>query len=55
MSFRDFVRLARDEDGATLVEYTTLIGILVVVVIGTIISVGGWLSRQWTTVLGLLP
>jgi pilus assembly protein Flp/PilA len=56
MSVRDTMRLlARDENGAALVEYTTLIGILVVAVIATILGVGGWVSGQWTTFLGLLP
>jgi len=40
-------RLAREEDGAALVEYTVLLGILVVAVIATIIVVGGWVSGQW--------
>ena len=34
-------RLAEDEDGAALLEYTVLLGILVVAVIGTITLVGG--------------
>jgi pilus assembly protein Flp/PilA len=40
-------RLAREEDGAALVEYTVLLGILVVAVIVTIVAVGGWISTQW--------
>jgi pilus assembly protein Flp/PilA len=45
----------RDDDGAALIEYTTLIGILVLAVIATAIAVGIWVSGQWTTVNGLLP
>ena len=41
-------RLAKDEDGAALIEYTVLLGILVVAVIATIIAVGGWVSNKWT-------
>ena len=37
-----------DEDGAALIEYTVLLGILVVAVIATIISVGTWVSGKWT-------
>jgi pilus assembly protein Flp/PilA len=37
-----------DEDGAALIEYTVLLGILVVAVITTIIAVGGWVNVQWT-------
>jgi len=55
MSLRNFVRLARDENGAALVEYTTLIGILVVVITAAILAVGGWMNGMWTTFLGLLP
>ena len=48
-------RLRQDEDGAALIEYTVLLGILVVAVIGTIALVGGWISTQWTTLQGSLP
>jgi len=44
----------RDEQGAALIEYTTLIGILVLAVLVTIIAVGIWVSGQWTTLNGLL-
>jgi len=41
-------RLARDEDGAALIEYTVLLGILVVAVIAIIIAVGGWVNNRWS-------
>jgi pilus assembly protein Flp/PilA len=41
-------RLARDEEGAALVEYTVLLGIMLVAVITTIGLVGGWMSTKWT-------
>jgi pilus assembly protein Flp/PilA len=37
-----------DEDGAALIEYTVLIGILLVAVIATIGLVGTWVSGRWT-------
>jgi pilus assembly protein Flp/PilA len=40
-------RLARDEDGAALIEYTVLLGILVVAVIALIIAVGNWVNGKW--------
>ena len=40
-------KLRRDEDGAALIEYTVLLGILVVSVIATIVAVGGWVNTQW--------
>jgi pilus assembly protein Flp/PilA len=41
-------RLARDEEGAALVEYTVLLGIMLVAVITTIGLVGGWMATKWT-------
>jgi pilus assembly protein Flp/PilA len=41
-------QLGRDEDGAALVEYTVLLGIMLVAVITTIGLVGGWMSTKWT-------
>jgi pilus assembly protein Flp/PilA len=41
-------RLGRDEDGAALIEYTVLLGILLVAVIATIGFVGTWVSGKWT-------
>ena len=40
--------LKRDEGGAALIEYTVLLGILVVAVIATIVAVGGWVNARWT-------
>ena len=47
--------LRRDEDGAALIEYTVLLGILLVAVIASIVFVGGWIGTQWTTLSGTLP
>jgi pilus assembly protein Flp/PilA len=41
-------RFARDEEGAALVEYTVLLGIMLVAVITTIGLVGGWMTTKWT-------
>jgi pilus assembly protein Flp/PilA len=40
-------RLGKDEDGAALVEYSVLIGIITVAVIALVISVGDWVSFEW--------
>jgi pilus assembly protein Flp/PilA len=40
--------LKNDEDGAALIEYTVLIGIMLVGVVATIGLVGTWISGQWT-------
>ena len=39
---------AKDEQGAALVEYTVLLGIMLVAVIVTIIAVGNWVNTKWT-------
>lgn len=38
----------KDESGAALVEYTVLLGILLVAVIVTIVAVGGWIHNKWS-------
>ena len=38
-----------DENGAAMVEYTVLLGIITVAVIATVILVGTWVGGQWTT------
>ena len=45
----------KDEDGAALVEYTVLLGILLVAVIATIIQVGNWVNIKWQALNGVLP
>ncbi|MBZ9846810.1 Flp family type IVb pilin [Mesorhizobium sp. CA14] len=37
-----------DEDGAAMVEYTVLLGIITVAVIATVVLVGTWVSGRWT-------
>jgi pilus assembly protein Flp/PilA len=41
-------RFSADEDGAALVEYTVLLGVMLVAVISTIVLVGGWVNTKWT-------
>jgi pilus assembly protein Flp/PilA len=41
-------RLGKDEDGASLIEYTVLLGILLIAVIVTIGAVGNWINSKWT-------
>jgi pilus assembly protein Flp/PilA len=41
-------RFKKDEDGAALIEYTVLLGILLIAVIAIIVAVGGWISSEWT-------
>jgi pilus assembly protein Flp/PilA len=37
----------KDVSGAALVEYSLLIGLITVAVVGTIVIVGGWVVQQW--------
>ena len=48
-------RFGKDEEGAALIEYTVLLGIMLVAVIATIILVGTWVSGKWTALNGALP
>jgi len=41
-------QLKADEDGAAFVEYTVLLGIMLVAAIATISLVGTWVGTQWT-------
>ena len=42
-------QLKSDEDGAALIEYTVLLGILLVAVIAIIGGVGAWVSTSWAS------
>jgi pilus assembly protein Flp/PilA len=51
-------QLKSDENGAALIEYTVLLGIMLVAVIVTIGLVGTWVATKWTelsTQLALHP
>jgi pilus assembly protein Flp/PilA len=50
-----FKQFKRDEDGASLIEYTVLLAILLVAVIAVIAGVGAWISNQWTNLSAALP
>ena len=49
------VKLGNDEEGAALIEYTVLLGIMLVAVIATIVLVGTWISGKWTALNAALP
>jgi pilus assembly protein Flp/PilA len=44
---RVFGEFLKDENGAALIEYTVLLGILLIAVVATIGLVGTWVSKQW--------
>ena len=48
-AFAKFMKtLSSDESGASLVEYTVLLGILLIAVIASIIGVGNWINQKWS-------
>jgi pilus assembly protein Flp/PilA len=47
-------KLAGDEEGAALIEYTVLLGVLLIAVIATIVAVGKWVNGKWTALQGQL-
>jgi pilus assembly protein Flp/PilA len=42
-------RLSGDENGAALIEYTVLLGILLIAVIAIIYGIGNWISSEWAS------
>ena len=42
-----FKQLKREEEGASLIEYTVLLAILLIAVITIIAAVGTWISGRW--------
>ena len=42
-------RFAREDDGAALIEYSILIGLISAAVITIITAVGVWITGKWTT------
>ncbi len=51
---RRFTNLRRDEAGATMIEYSILIGIITAAIIGIIVLVGGWVGTQWNALWAAL-
>jgi pilus assembly protein Flp/PilA len=45
------VRIWNDEQGASLLEYSVLIGLIVAGVVATITLVGTWTGGRWDTLL----
>jgi pilus assembly protein Flp/PilA len=41
------VRLWTDESGASLLEYSVLVGLITAAVVGTIFGVAGWMGNKW--------
>ena len=48
-------KLRKAQDGAAMIEYTVLLGVMMVGVMATIGLVGTWIAGHWTTVQVQLP
>jgi pilus assembly protein Flp/PilA len=48
------VRLWKDESGASLLEYSVLVGLIVAGVVATISLVAGWTGDRWSNLIGIL-
>ena len=49
-----FKQLKSDEDGASLIEYTVLLAIILIAVIAIIAAVGSWINTQWANLNGAI-
>ena len=47
-------KLFRNESGAALLEYSVLLGVILVVAIGSMIFAGEWVSQRWADLQGQL-
>jgi pilus assembly protein Flp/PilA len=47
-------RFRDDDNGAAMVEYTILLGIITIAVIVSVIFVGSWVGNKWTVLQGQL-
>lgn len=48
-------RVARDESGATAVEYGLIVGLIAIAIVGAISLLGGHLQGLFTSIDGKLP
>ena len=51
-SFKEvFARLRKDENGATMIEYSILIGIITAATVAFIVTMGGRVSGWWSNLV----
>jgi pilus assembly protein Flp/PilA len=48
------VRLMKDEEGAALVEYSILLGVIAVVCVAAAVAVGNWSATKWQSLCAAL-
>lgn len=42
-------KLGKNESGAALLEYSVLLGVILVAAVGAMLFAGDWVSTQWST------
>jgi pilus assembly protein Flp/PilA len=47
-------RFVREDDGAALIEYSILIGLIAAAVITSIVAIGVWITGRWTALQAAL-
>ena len=47
-------RLAKDEEGTSLVEYSILLGVIAVACVAAAAAVGGWAAGRWQALCNAL-
>lgn len=48
-AFRLFTRLRKDDGGATLIEYSILIGLMTTAVMVMVFAISGWIADAWSS------
>ena len=48
------IRLWNDESGASLLEYSVLVGLITAAVVGSVLAVSAWTGGRWITLLSTL-
>ena len=48
------VRLWTDESGASLLEYSVLVGLITAAVVGTLLGVASWMGNKWSNLSATL-
>lgn len=48
-----FARLRKDENGASLIEYSILIGLISALAVGSILLMGEWVASQWALLVSV--
>ena len=51
---RFITQISSDENGASLIEYTVLLAILLVAVIAIIAGIGKWINAEWASLSAAL-